>query len=238
MKISKNSKILLFILIFSLMVFVIEEFRILDFSVIARDEHEPHDDWQTANMDSFISERLNDSNYGNDGYLKIGNAISGQNITYLYFDLHSYDTSTAKRADLYIYVTTVAQETVLHIHVADSNEWNETSITWNNAPTYGSSISQKTVSSVGFVNLDLSSVLIDSNVAEITFVITTETLSSIRIRSIENEDTRMEDEFPHIIFIRDVVPGFNLPITIFLISVVIILVGIRFQKYKNIKVNA
>lgn len=233
--ISKNSEFLFLILIFSLTVFVIDELGILNFAVTAFDEHRPHDDWITANMDSFISEQLNDSNYGNEGYLKIGDAISGQNITYLYFNLHSYDTSTAKRADLYVYMTNIAQETVLRVHVANSDVWDEDLITWNNAPTYGNSIIQKTVSSAGFVSFDVSSALIDSNVPEITFVITTESLSSIRIRSIENEDTIMEDEFPHIIFIKDTVPGFNLPITIFVTSVVIILVSIRFKKYKNVK---
>jgi hypothetical protein len=237
MKFSQDSKFLILILVFTLIVSVINGLGILNFSATARDEHEPHDDWHTANMDSFISERLNDSNYGDEGYLKIGNAVSGQNITYLYFNLLSYDTSTARKADLYIYATNVAQETVLKVHIADSDAWDEAAITWNNAPTYGDSIAQKTVSSPGFVTIDVSSVLIDSNVPEITLVITTESLSRINIRSIENEDTRMEDEFPHIIFIREIVPGFDIFTITSLISLVIILLSVRFKKHKKIKIE-
>lgn len=236
-KISKKSKFLFMVIIFSLSVCVIDQIGIINLSVTARDEHEPHDDWQTVNMDSFISERHNTSNYGDDGYLKIGDAISGQNITYFYFNLLSYDTSTARGADLYIYVTYVAQETVLNIHVADSDAWVEDSITWNNAPTYGISIAHKTVSSIGFVTFDVSSVLIDSNVPEITLVIIADSLSSVKIRSKENADTRMEDEFPHIIFIREIVPGFDIFITTFLISIVIFLVSIRLKKHKKINVD-
>ncbi|MHA1460174.1 MAG: CBM96 family carbohydrate-binding protein, partial [Promethearchaeota archaeon] len=229
---NKNLNFLFLILIFSLSVCAIDQLGIVNLTVTARDEHEPHDDWQTVNMDSFISERLKDSNYGDDSYLKIGDAISGQNITYFYFNLLSYDTSSAKRADLYIYVTSVPQETLLSVHVADSNTWNEDSITWNNAPTYGNSIAQKSVSSTGFIIFDVSSVLIVSNLPEITLIITTEGLSSVRIRSKENIDTRMEDEFPHIIFIRDIVPGFDIFITLFLISTAITLIGIKLKKNK------
>jgi hypothetical protein len=216
----------------------LDKIGIVNLTVTARDEHEPHDDWQTVNMDSFISERLQSSNYGDDGYLKIGDAISGQNITYFYFNFLSYDTSSAKQADLYIYLTSVSQATLLNVHVANSDTWNEDSITWNNAPTYGNSIAHKTVSSVGFVTFDVSSALIDSNVGEITFVITTESLSTIRIRSKENMDTIMEDEYPHIIFIRDIVPGFDFFITTLLISIVIIVISIRLKKYRNIKISS
>jgi hypothetical protein len=229
-KINQKIKFLLLILIFSLTACLVS------ITVIARDEHEPHDDWHTANMDSFTSERLPSSNYGEDGYLKIGDAISGQNNTYFYFNLLSYDTSNSKQADLYIYVTSVSQTAVLNVHVADSDAWDEDSITWNNAPTYGNSIAHKTVSSPGFVTFDVSSALVHSNIGEITLVITTESLSTVRIRSKENPDTRMEDEYPHIIFIRDI-PGFDLFITLIISSIVILFVSLRIAKYRNLKIQ-
>jgi len=74
-----------------------------------------------------------------------------------------------------------------------------------------------------------------SPIPEITFIITSENLSSIRIRSKENEDTRMEDEFPHIIFIRDIVPGFDIYVTLLLISVAITLVGIKLKISRKLK---
>ena len=129
MKLSQSSKILFLILIISFTLCVIDMLGIVNWTATARDEHEPHDDWQTVNMDSFINERVDDTNYGEDGYLKIGDSISGQNITYLYFNLRSYDTSSAKDADLYIYVVSVTQETVLNVHVADSGAWYEDTIT-------------------------------------------------------------------------------------------------------------
>lgn len=235
MKVSRTSKIIILILTISFSLCVFDMLGIVKWTVTARDEHEPHDDWQTVNKDSFISERVNNSNYGNDGYLKIGDAISGQNITYLLFNLLSYDTSSAKRADLYIYVTSVPQETLLDIHVADSDMWNETTINWNNAPAYGNSIAHKTVSSTGFVVFDVSSVLVESNIPTITFVIISESISSIMIRSKENVDTRMEDEFPHIIFIRDIVPGFDIYITILLLSIAITLVCIKVKLNRKLK---
>jgi len=235
MKNSKSSKMVFFILIFSFSLCVIDILGIVDWTVTAVDEHEPHDDWKTTDRDTYISERVSDSNYGDAGYLTIGDSISGQNITYLHFDFSSYDTSNSKRADLYIYVTHIAQEILLDVCVANSDAWIENTITWNNAPTYGNFIAQKSVSSTGFVKFDVSSALIESNIPEITFVITTENLSSIRIRSKENEDTRMEDEFPHIIFIRDIVPGFDIYVTLLLISVAITLVGIKLKISRKLK---
>lgn len=235
-KISKNSKLVFLILIFSFSLCVIDKLGILDWTVTARDEHGPHDDWLTTDMDTFISERLNDSNYGDAGYLKIGNAISGQNITYLYFNFSSYDTSSAKDVDLIIYVADIAKEMSLDIHIADSDDWNENTINWDNAPTFGNSIAQRNVSSAGFVKFDVSSALIESPIPEITFIIISETLNNIRIRSKENADTRMEDEFPHLVFIRDIVPGFNILVTIFLIGIFIALVSIKLKINRKLKV--
>jgi len=236
MKINQSSKILFLILTMSFTLCVIDMLGIVKWNVTA-DRYEPHDDWHTVNMDSFISERVKNSNYGDDAYLKIGDAISGQNITYLYFDLSSYDTSGAKRVDLYIFVISFPQETLLNIHVTSSDVWDEETITWNNAPTYGNSIAHKTVNSEGFVSFDVSSVLIDSNIPEITLVITTESLSSIRIRSKENEDTRMEDEFPHMVFIRDIVPGFDIYVTISIVSIAITLVSIKLILNRKLKIE-
>jgi hypothetical protein len=236
MKIYKNSKFVFLILIFSFSLCVIDMLGIVNWTVTARDEHGPHDDWLTTDMDTFISEWLNDSNYGDAGYLKIGDAISGQNITYLYFNFSSYDTSSAKDVDLIIYVTDIAQEMSLDLHIADSDDWNEGTINWENAPTLGDSIAQRNVSSAGFVRFDVSSVLIESPIPEITFIITSENLNSIRIRSKENADTRMEDEFPHLVFIRDIIPGFNILVIIFLISIVITLVSIKLKINRKLKV--
>lgn len=229
MKISINSKILFLILMFSFSLGVIDMLGIIQCNVTARDEHQPHDDWHTTDKDTYISERVNSSNYGTVGYLKIGDAISGQNITYLHFNFDSYDTSSGKSVDLIIYVTGISQEMIIDIHVADSDDWDEDTINWDNAPTYGNSISQKSVSSTEFARFDVSSALIKSPIPEITFVITSETLGSLSFRSKENADTRMEDEYPHPIFIRDVVPGFDVFLTTFLISIVITFVIIKFK---------
>ena len=236
MRINKNSKFVFLILIFSFSLCLIDMLGIVNWTATARDEHEPHDDWHTTDMDTYISEQFNNSNYGSAGYLKIGNSTVGQDITYLYFSFSSYDTSIAKRLDLIIYVTDIAQRTSLDVHIADSNDWNEDTINWDNAPTYGNSIAQKSVGSTGFVTFDVSSVLIESPIPEITFIITSKTLNSIRIRSKENADTRMEDEFPHLIFIRETLPGFDIFLTIFLISIVITSVGIKLKINRKLKV--
>ena len=236
MKISKNSKFIFLIIIFSFSLCVIDMLGIVRWTATARDEHEPHDDWHTTDMDTYISEQFNNSNYGGAGYLKIGNSTIGQDITYLYFSFSSYDTSIAKRLDLIIYVTDIAQRTSLDVHIADSNDWNEGTINWDNAPTYGNSIVQKSVGSTGFVTFDVSSVLIESPIPEITFIITSKTLNSIRIRSKENADTRMEDEFPHLIFIRETLPGFDIFIITFLLGIVIALIGIKLKINRKLKV--
>ena len=236
MKINQSSKILFLILTMSFTLCVIDMLGIVKWNVTA-DRYEPHDDWHTVNMDSFISERVKNSNYGDDAYLKIGNAISGQNITYLYFDLSSYDTSGTKDSDLYIYVVSVTQETVLNVHVADSDVWDEETITWNNAPTYGNSIAHKTVNSEGFVSFDVSSVLIDSNIPEITFTIISESYSDIKIKSRENMDNSMEDELPHMVFIRDIVPGFDIYVTILIVSIAITLVSIKLILNRKLKIE-
>ena len=239
MKISQSSKILFLILTMSFTLCVIDMLGIVKWNVTADhlSMYEPHDDWHTADMDSFISERVKNSNYGDDAYLKIGDAISGQNITYLYFDLSSYDTSSAKRVDLYIFVISVPQETLLNIHVANSDVWDEETITWNNAPTYGNSIAQKTVNSEGFVTFDVSSVLIDSNIPEITFALISESYSDIKLKSRENMDSRMEDELPHMVFIRDIVPGFDIYVTISIVSIAITLVSIKLILNRKLKIE-
>ena len=235
MKINKNSKFIFLILTISISLCVFDMSGIVKWTVTARDEYEPHDDWKTTDRDTFISERVNNSNYGDAGYLKIGDSSSGQNITYLHFTFSSYDTSNAIKADLIIYVTSVVQEMLLEVHVADSDNWNESSITWNNSPTYGNFITQKSVSSNEFVKFDVSSALIESPIPEITFVITSESLSNLMIRSKENMDTRMEDEFPHLVFIRKIVPGFDLYVTILLLSITITLVGIKLNLNRKLK---
>ena len=234
-KISINSKIIFLLLMFSFSLGVIDELGIINWNVTARDEHQPHDDWHTTDKDTYISERVNGSNYGDVGYLIIGDAISGQNITYLSFNFASYDTSSGKSVDLIIYVTSISQEILLNIHVADSNNWDEDTINWDNAPSYGNSIAQKSVSSTEFARIDVSSALIASPIPEITFVIVTETLSRMAFRSKENADTRMEDEFPHLIFIRDIIPGFDIFTITLLISLVIALVGIKLKINKKLK---
>ncbi|MHA1507871.1 MAG: CBM96 family carbohydrate-binding protein [Promethearchaeota archaeon] len=236
-KINVNSKIIFLILVFSFSLGVIDMLGIIKWNVTARDEHQPHDDWHTTSKDTYISERVNGSNYGEGGYLKIGDAISGQNISYLYFSFSSYDTSSGKSVDLIIYVTGISQEMLLDIHVADSNDWDEDTINWTNAPTYGNSIAQKSVSTTEFVRIDVSSALINSPIPEITFVIVSETLSSMSFRSKENQDTRMEDEYPHLIFIRDIVPGFDIFITILFLSIVSTLVGIKLKLNRKLKVE-
>jgi len=183
MKISKYSKFVFLILIFSFSLCVIDMLGIVNWTVTARDEHEPLEGWFNTDRDTFISEQLNDSNYGSAGYLKIGDSNSGKDITYLHFSLSSYDTSSVKNADLIIYVTHITQAMLLEVHIADSDAWNESSINWNNAPTYGNSIAQKSVGSTGFVTIDVSSALIESKIPEVTFIIISETLSSVQIRS-------------------------------------------------------
>jgi hypothetical protein len=235
-EISKSSKFVFLILIFSFSLCVIDMLGIVNWTAIARDEHEPHDDWHTTDMDTYISEQFNNSNYGSAGYLKIGNSTIGHDITYLYFSFSSYDTSKANKLNLIIYVTDIAQAMSLDIHIADSNDWNEGTINWDNAPTYGNSIAQKSVGSTGFVTIDVSSVLIESSIPEVTFIITSKTLNIISIRSKENADTRMEDEFPHLIFLRDTIPGFDIFIITFLLGIVLTLVGIKLKINRKLKV--
>jgi len=51
-------------------------------------------------------------------------------------------------------------------------------------------------------------------------------------------DTSWEDEFPHLVLIKNpyIVPGFDIFITTFLISIVITLVGIKLKINKKLKV--
>lgn len=239
MKKNQSSKILFLILTMSFTLCVIDMMGIAKLNVTAdhASQYQPHDDWHTVTMDSFISERVEDSNYGTDTYLTIADAISGQNITFLYFDFSSYDTSSAKQVFLYLFIVYVPQETVLNIHVTDSDAWDEKTITWNNAPTYGNSIAYKTVNSKEFISFDVSSVLIDSNVPEITFTIISESYSNIKIKSRENMDNRMEDELPHLVFIRDIVPGFDIYVTISIVSIAITLVSIKLILHRKLKIE-
>lgn len=237
MKISKNSKFVFLILIYSFSLCVFDMLGIVNLTATARDEHEPHDDWHTTDMDTYISEQSNSSNYGNSGDLKIGNSITGQYISYLYFSFSAYDTTGANKIELIIYVTSIIQKMLLEVFVANSEAWNESSINWINAPNYTNSIVQKSVGSTEFVNFDVSSAFMGSQIPQITFVIISDTPSSIIFRSKENDDTRMEDEFPHIIFIRNItIPGFDILITTLLLGTVITLVGIKIKINKKLKV--
>ena len=103
----------------------------------------------TAIEDSYV--RSGDSagvNYGTDTSLLVKNTSDARyrRQTYFIFSLGSL-TGTIKSAKLLLYAADVeATGATLSIYPVSDDTWTETGITWNNKPSYGTSIAQKDIS--------------------------------------------------------------------------------------------
>ncbi|WP_287587674.1 DNRLRE domain-containing protein [Candidatus Borrarchaeum sp.] len=90
--------------------------------------------------DTYIRATDPDENYGDETYLRVGDARLSNDyirITYLLFDLSAIDGSI-QEATLKLYLKWSWEARYIGIHECDDTNWNEDTLTWNNAPSYNS----------------------------------------------------------------------------------------------------
>ncbi|MBC8137287.1 MAG: DNRLRE domain-containing protein [Fibrella sp.] len=111
-----------------------------------------------------------------DGYIR-GGSFAGQNYgsanplflkgaeedeyrrqAYLLFDLVPVNRTSVSEAKLRLYVTDIegGGSARMEVKRVDSDTWSESSLTWNQRPTYGATFGSTTVGQPGFVYIDVT----------------------------------------------------------------------------------
>ncbi|UXX79406.1 DNRLRE domain-containing protein [Reichenbachiella carrageenanivorans] len=97
--------------------------------------------------DTYIKGGINaDTNYGSSSNLEVkqGSAANYFRKSFLKFDLSAQGLTTINQATLRIYANSVNATTITAFELSD--DWSEHSVTWNSAPSNGSSITSEAVS--------------------------------------------------------------------------------------------
>lgn len=105
--------------------------------------------WAMCVEDSYISDNEKTSNHGGESNLEVQDtsrdSFGSVDKSYLKFDLSELpDNSVIDKAYLKIYTSLVGSTHQVGAHHCSDSDWNEFSITWNNAPDYDSAILDET----------------------------------------------------------------------------------------------
>lgn len=113
--------------------------------------------------DSFIEKGMQGStNYGASLELEVTNGPSetdGEKVTYLKFDIRNLAFTTVSNANLRLYVNSIENSTTISAHNTQ-NDWEEETITSNNAPSVGTEITTANLGEAAtFYNFNVTSAL-------------------------------------------------------------------------------
>ncbi|MFW9873374.1 MAG: DNRLRE domain-containing protein [Candidatus Thorarchaeota archaeon] len=113
-----------------------------------------------AEEDAHVYSRYPDSNYGDETRMYLGNWNDGaqtyQDEVYLSFDI-SPQRKNWKNVELYLYITDFPAPAPLDFEICQITEsWVESSITWNNKPAHGASLTNLTISQNGVKTVNLT----------------------------------------------------------------------------------
>ncbi|QUI22108.1 right-handed parallel beta-helix repeat-containing protein [Vallitalea pronyensis] len=134
-----------------------------------RGAHEYPSDSTPPSEESFIADedayvrggQYATQNYGADAEIQIKQSPSNDSYSrkaYFKFDLNGKGLSTITSAKLKVYVNSTSGTYAPTTYEVHDDSWAESSITWNNAPALGGSITAATVSSAGqYVVWDITS---------------------------------------------------------------------------------
>ena len=85
--------------------------------------------------DAYVHEYYPDTNYGKDDYLFVGDHHLGKVEAYYYFDVSSFRGDWVE-VDINVYFDYASSPADVGGRIT-SNNWDETTITWNNKPSHG-----------------------------------------------------------------------------------------------------
>lgn len=132
-----------------------------------------------------------DTNYGSDGTLLVKDSTTSSydRKTYLKFDLSDYFSGvTSAILRLYGNVTEGTSPVAINAYTVSSDSWNESSITWNTAPTTGTLAGSVTVTtSLQWYEIDLTS-YVNSQISGdgiLTIALTTSANQTVTFQSSE-----------------------------------------------------
>lgn len=114
----------------------------------------------TPSNDAYVQEQNPNSNY-DETWLIISKSAPftfRTCRTWLKFHVPSYATFQTARVYLYVYQQSGSNPTV-SIHYSSNDSWSESSITWNNQPSYGGILDSKVVSGGKWYSWDVTDVV-------------------------------------------------------------------------------
>ncbi len=96
-----------------------------------------------------------DTNYGSNYQLRVGRYTSPVMRSLIKFNISALNALTIQKVELKLY--SIGGEDTPDIAVYSvTSEWNESTVTWNNAPAAGAMITNRTVPETGFVLFDVT----------------------------------------------------------------------------------
>jgi hypothetical protein len=118
-----------------------------------------------SDADSYVNNSYVTTNFGATTSLVTKQSTTGDRSAYLKFDLSGISgTVTSAKLKLYVKSKTANADRTVY-DVADDS-WMETGITYNNRPAFGSAIATKAVSSLGWVEFDVTSAVASQNAGD------------------------------------------------------------------------
>lgn len=118
--------------------------------------------------DAYINSFYSNDNYGASDYLSVGTLIWGEDISFLKFDI-PLTRKVIKSATIKTYWYNFMLTSRMNLCAGTtSNNWDENTITWNNAPlTYYDLIATKLVGDGDWFNLDVSNYITEGELFSI-----------------------------------------------------------------------
>ncbi len=108
--------------------------------------------------DAFVRSRHSSTNYGERADLRAGyNTNYGTDRSYLKFDLSSLQGDTINSAVFSIDTVFYQNNPTINLYSVSNNNWDESTITWSNKPSYDSLIDSETISSPDRIEFDVTS---------------------------------------------------------------------------------
>jgi chitodextrinase len=137
----------------------------------------------TAAADSYVSQVNPDTVHGSYSYLRVLRGNGTTRNSYLRFDLSGL--GTVSKATLRLYPTT-GSSSGFDVHAEPNNSWQESSLTWNNAPAFASTVSASSgpLSGGGWASVDVTP-LVQGN-GSVSFALTTNDSSGFYLGSRES----------------------------------------------------
>jgi chitodextrinase len=139
----------------------------------------------SAAADTYASQVNQDTAHGSYSYLRVlGGSGSNHRNAYLRFDVSGLSGSVSQ-ATLKLFPTS-SSSAGIDVHAEADNSWQESTLTWNNAPAFASasSASSGSLSANSPVSIDVSA-LVDAN-GSVSFVLTSSDSSGIYLASRES----------------------------------------------------